>query len=588
MNKKSLSVICFQCFLILFFVFCLICCLDFSRGLIISLMEKIIGRKLQEMTKWNAVIIGSMSFFAFISASAYFFAFFRKGNECVKAIVEKAREMFCSKNALRYMVLIFIIFVVSYLALLMAHFDFQDDTKRIISGHKSWVGASRYVSEILAVFLHANFYLNDIAPLTQIIALIVMSFSSFFLAYALTDGKVTWISAVASTLLGTCPYFVQNMSFKFDSPYMALSMLFAVIPFLFAENLFVFCATSFVCLILVCSSYQAANSVYLLLAIFFAFRMVNEKKGFRKTVSFILSCILCYAVSLALFKLLIMIPTEATIDERNTKITGSMVFAVMRVNWIGYMRIALKEFGNIWIKFFAALIACAFVFYGTVQSKLGKIVGFFLSSFTIVLMLFLSYGAYLAIGNPVFAARAFMGFDTLVAVSAVFVSAKAFSDRQVRKILASSCICALAWGFCVNATVAGNAFYKQQKYADFRLTILLGDLGAFVNKGEKSECLISGITGAPASTNMDWKNYKINFGSYSAGWMSYILQEWNMDLDFVSIESNKDIFGNKPELKEKVSSLPLLVDNYYHSIYGNDNFFYVVLKNPQVEKYETE
>ena len=589
MNKKSISVICVQAFLILFFVFCLVCCLEFSRELIIALMERIIGRKLQEMTKWNAVIIGSMSFFAFLDAVVYFFLFIKKGRECFWRIVQKARDVFTSKDALKFIALIFSVLLVSYLALLMAHFDFQDDTKRIISGHKSWVGASRYISEILAVFFHANFYINDIAPLTQLIALCVLALTSFLLAFALTGGNITWLSAVAATLMGTCPYFVQNMSFKFDSPYMAMSLLFAVLPFLFIGDVFSFCTTSFICLVLVCSSYQAANSVYIVLAIFCAFKMLGEKESFRRVVRFVLLSILCYAATLAFFKLFIMIPTEATIDERNTRIGANMMLSLIKINWLSYMKIVLGNFGNLWIKCFAVLLSFLFVVGGTVFSRRGKLFGFFVSIFSLALMLGLSFGAYLAIGNTVLAARAFMGFDALVAVLAIFVAqcaSRLGREKIAWRIGAASCICALAWGFCVNATVTGNVFAKQQRYTDFRLSILLGDLGAFVNKGEKSQCLVCGITGAPASTNMDWKNYRIDMGGDNGGWMSYVLQEWNMDVDFVSIESNTNVLERNPELKEKVGSLPLLLDNYYHSIYGKDNFFYVLMKNPQVEKYE--
>lgn len=557
-------------------------------------MEKIIGRNLNDMTKWNAVIKGSMSFFAFLAASAYFFAFIKKGNECFRSILAKFKEVFTSKNSLRYLGIIFGFIFISYLTILMAHYDFQDDIKRIISGHKSWVGASRYISEALSVIFHANFYLNDIAPLTQIIAILVLTLTSFILAYILTDGKITWLTAIASTFIGLCPHFVQNMSFKFDSPYMAMALLFSVIPFLFVENPFNFCVTSFLCINLLCSSYQAANSIFIVLVIFTAFRKFNEAENLGKNeiseiVKFIGLSILLYIVSMAFFKLFIMIPTEATINERNTKLVFDELFSLMKDNWISYSKKVIKDYGNIWIKFFTIVSSILFIIFGTINSKRNKIYSFLLTVFTLSFMFFLSFGAYLVIGNVIIKPRAFMGFDALIALIGLFVSNSVVNlktERKLSKIFSTACILAWAWGLCINSTVTGNVYMKQQKYQDFRFTLLLSDLSKLIDQKEHNECLVYGDIGPVTSSNMDWKNYDFAFGDVNAGWTSYIIQDWNMDLDFISIESYSFLFMYKPQLKERIKDLPILCDTYYHSIYGKDNFYYVVLKNPQVEKYE--
>ena len=70
MEKKSIPSLFAKIVLVLFFCFCLFCCLEPSRLLIIHFMEKIIGRGLNDMVKWNAVIVGSMKFFASIKICA--------------------------------------------------------------------------------------------------------------------------------------------------------------------------------------------------------------------------------------------------------------------------------------------------------------------------------------------------------------------------------------------------------------------------------------------------------------------------------------------------------------------------------------
>ncbi|WP_447440472.1 glucosyltransferase domain-containing protein, partial [Staphylococcus aureus] len=45
--------------------------------------------------------------------------------------------------------------------------------------------------------------------------------------------KLSLLALTAAMLVGFNPWFLQNLSFRFDSPYMSLSLLFSVLPFLF-------------------------------------------------------------------------------------------------------------------------------------------------------------------------------------------------------------------------------------------------------------------------------------------------------------------------------------------------------------------
>ncbi|QQV79596.1 glucosyltransferase domain-containing protein [Enterococcus faecalis] len=45
--------------------------------------------------------------------------------------------------------------------------------------------------------------------------------------------KISWGSSLVATLIGLNPWFLQCLSFRFDSPYMALSI------FLFVSSLFI-------------------------------------------------------------------------------------------------------------------------------------------------------------------------------------------------------------------------------------------------------------------------------------------------------------------------------------------------------------
>lgn len=587
MNTKLKNFFSLKTVLILFFAACLICIFPFSRDFLISIAEKILHRSLQDLTKWNAVIIYSCTFFATSTVIAYFLLYFKKGNEISETIKEKTISIFTKQNLIRVAVL-FGIYILSYLTLLKADFDYQDDVKRIIAGHKSWVGASRYVSEILSVFLHSNFYLNDIAPVPQLLAMLILAFSSLVLCYIVNDGKITKISLLASTLMGICPFYFENMAYKFDSPYMAIAMLFAILPFLFREEKITYASTSVISLLVVLTSYQAGNSIYIILAIYLALQMILSKKSGKEIRNFILISIGSYIAALVLFRLIIMIPTEATISERDTTTGGLQIFEIIKTNFTGYFHFIFTRYGNLWIKIFTLISIILFPVNFVKNHPECRIKALLLSLASLFLMTALSFGAYLIIGNTVIHDRAFMGFDVLIAVI-VLSNLNIESKGKKYKVFAGIVSTALFWGFFINSTVTGNLLIKQQEYTNFRYTILLDDLSEIINPEEENKTLIIGGTGPATSTNMGYKNYTLeNYGRINDGWTQYLVQYWNMDLDFLEIESYDDLKETKPDSWNLVKDLPVIKDTYYHRISGADGKYLIELKNPQVKEYEIQ
>lgn len=577
----------FQLLILLFFIFCLLCILPLSRTIIIALMESIIGRPLQDMTKWNAVIKGTMSFFASLSIFAYFLLYFDSGKTVTKVFIEKSKEIFSSKKSIMQIAILFGIYILCYLTLFRANYDFQDDIKRIISGHKSWVGSSRYISEALSVILHTNFYLNDISPLTQIFATGLLALTSFILAYVLTNGKITKLSLIASTFLGICPFFFENMSYKFDSPYMALAMLFGVLPFLFINDKRAYIVISFLSLIFVCTSYQAANSIYIILSLIITLKDYIEKDQKKECFYFLFRSAACYIFALLVFMLFIMIPTEATIDERETHIRfGFNLFSLVAENFKNYNSTLISNYGNIWIRFFTLITIILFPFALIKESQKSKNHTIIVSASCLLIMYLLSFGAYLVIKNTLISDRAFMGFDVLLASIAVIDTKLFLSSRKYGKIFIFCTISALFYGFLIYDIVRGNLYAKQNDYQKFRFTILMNDMAHVINPHAHNEAYIVGNIGPATSTNMEYRNYKLNFGSVSSGWTHILVKDWNMDLDFLETDSYEEKYNKKTELKSELEAMPLLVTSYYHDIYGENNRYLVKLKNPQVKDYE--
>ncbi len=571
----------FQLLLILFFTGCLIGICPFSRNLVITMGEHAIGRKLGDLTKWNQVIMHTLALFATFAAIWYGLWYTEQGKGIYTSLKDTVRQAFCARRAWKQLAVLFTLYVLCYLTVLRADYNYEDDLRRFISGHKSWVGTSRFVSEIAAVFLHTTFYISDISPFTQLYALAELAAASYILAYVITDGRITKRVLFAAVCLGISPFYVENLAYKFDSPYMAFAMLFGVMPFLFIKNIKAYAAASVISLLLVCASYQAANSVYIVLAIFMAFMFWQQQKPWKHIGIFAAVSIVCYLLSLLYFKYALMIDT---FDSKDMHVTNGILQLILS-NLSGYCTAVAETYGNLWMKFFTGLTFCLFPVSAAVSAKMQKRNPMAAAAFAaavLMLMLLLSFGAYLAIGNVSFVHRAFMGFDALLAIAAVY-NITALSAAPRLTYTAGLTLAGLFYGLFIHVAVTGNLFLKQAKYEDFRYTLLTGDLSRIIPADTTCSIYLHGVPGAAAAGYREYMNYGKNIGGKTAGWTSYLLQYKNMNFDFAAIESYDGALSEE-EAAEYVK-LPMLLDTYYHTIYGQGTKFYVELKNPQVKEY---
>ncbi|VEI48582.1 Uncharacterised protein [Actinobacillus equuli] len=143
----------------------------------------------------------------------------------------------------------------------LADIYYIDDLGRSIVGSRGWDNFSRFSSNFLSSILNMSVRLTDISPLTQIISIIILSISSLILVVIFSK-KSSYFTLLGSTFLGLSPFYLENMSYKFDSPYMTLAILASLLPFLFIRNSIIFIIVGICSLLLMYTTYQAANAIF--------------------------------------------------------------------------------------------------------------------------------------------------------------------------------------------------------------------------------------------------------------------------------------------------------------------------------------
>lgn len=399
----------------------------------------------------------------------------------------------------------FALYLIALFALLRGNVYYIDDWKRSIA-ESNYNDFSRFVATALMNIFSFFGGILDISPLYQIIAIALLALSSMVILYAfeaLCEKKVFNYFGILATLpLGLSPYFLENLSYRFDAISMCFALLCACVPFLFIKHKVIFCAISFIALVLLFCSYQAANSVYILLALFLAFNGVILGKMNILNAGKFLCCSGGILIASALFYKFFIVVEKYYNDY--DYISGAMMSfkKLLRGGGFGnlrqYLEILYADFVGVGA-FFMLICVGAVIFIIAVLKVAGrKKIVFFITSLFLALCLCASYGLYLVLEKPLFAPRAFNGIGALVAL--MFLSTILLAKARILSICARFCVIILAYTCIAFANAYGNAITKQQEYTFFRTNLILSDLLQLKVPSKNTAIFIKGSIGyAPAA-----------------------------------------------------------------------------------------
>ena len=463
------------------------------------------------------------------------------------------------------------IFLISFLALFavfQADFSYYDDLGRVAFGYRGWSNFSRYLSSFFSIFLHGDPYLSDISPWPQILALLIMGLAGVILLKIFTKKeKFTFLNVVSVVPLAINPYFLECLSYKYDAPYMAFSVLVSIIPLLFAKKKTpIYGLSIFLCTLMMCMTYQASSGIFLMLVLFYALYEWMNKKSFKECLIWGIKSVLFYIGSLLVFKIFFM-QTSDTYVTNTIFSLRDLPLGVLQ-NFKEYYHLFLTDFKVEWLVLFAFL-SLSFLLGVLRESKRSKVKTFFLTLFVLFGSLLLCFGIYPAFTAPLFSPRAMYGIGVFLTL--LMTLCANFKKNWFGKI----CVCLLCYLFCVFALTYGNALQEQKRYTDYRINLVVNDLNELevsAGIGERKLKIVGNIGYAPAIKNMpdDYQMLKrlipLTFGGenvwYRAAFFYY------SDLRGITDAS----------LEEFPDDLSILKDTMFHTIYGNVEYIIVALK----------
>ena len=484
----------------------------------------------------------------------------------------------------RFLMKPFLVMLAIYLlgvsALLLAGVHYADDVARTTYGYAEWDGFSRYISTIVSHGLHGDWYLTNIAPWPQLLALVVLAFSSIAFICVVLGREIfkkkwtKWIWPIIAVVpLGLNPYMLECLSYQYDSIYMAVSILFAILPFLFwkKQNWWMFGLAIVVGILVVCMTYQASIGIFPMLVIFVAVREWSKKEIKNKEiVKFLLVTIGVFLLTVVVFQKFLMRPRDAYASNSLPEI-GSFLPSLFE-HLRQYFELIWGDFRMTW-KVLVGIIGVIFVGLFVARSRRNRIVAFLVVSVSLILMAVATLVMYAALEKPLYAPRAMYAIGSLLALMSVYIVSGAYS-KWVMKMP----VLILTYCFVMFALTYGNALREQNEFRNSRVEMVLADLNKMpimINGGEKMVQVDGEIGLSPVVRNMPIEDYRILYRllmpsfSENIPWMAYRIteQRWLENIHYVP----------GVDLKEK--ELPLLEETMLYDIYGDKENILIKFKN---------
>lgn len=452
------------------------------------------------------------------------------------------------------------IYIVATFSIIRADFDFMDDLGRITYGYRGWENYSRWISVYGSIFLHDGRYITDISPFTQWLALGLMSLAGVIILKCFTrTNNIPWYGILCILPMTLSPYFLECFSFKFDSPYMALSVLGSVLPFLWWRGkIHNFLIMSFVGLFLMCNTYQASSGIYIVMALFMLlqdFIAGENKSDLLKKLGMVMGVFL---LSMGIYKIMMVKEVGAAQMAPINRMYEQVILNI-KTNF----RLFKSDLPKRWL-LYAYGIGCMTVISSFLNAKKRKLLCVIFTILVVIGGAILSFGIYILLRAHPWAPRTMYGIGVYISVMAAFLVGGG-KNFYLDKIL---CLC-LSWSCMIYSLTYGNALVQEKKYVDFRTSIICSDLDKILSKSHsKKKIEFIGDGGhSPVVTNIAKKYPVIKrvmrpYLHHTYLWSYYFLFHQSKIKNI-----QREIF-KKNDLRKY--NLPVILERNYHTIRADD------------------
>lgn len=442
-----------------------------------------------------------------------------------------------------------------------------DDYGRSISGYAAWTMNGRPLAEMFMIALNFGMPLPDLFPIPQVIAVIAFAIAMTIFSYK-TSKEHVYCAVIAAAFIIASPTIISNLSYRYDSATMALSVLAATASSLLWYNRCIKNAViSFIVLLATLCLYQPSSNIFVLLSVYSYLISEDDRRGafinlMVKGIVFILA---------NAFYFIAIVPMTIS-DDYNT--TGSQlpefhsVVDVIIRNTIAFSNIildCLSHLGFVIVSLIALISTASVVMHIYKEHRNWM----FSVIHALIRILFIPFSAFMIVGsiailmNPVFHPRVLIssGFALAVIVGICINSA------SVLRFFAIFCSIVLLMYLIGLFASFSNTQKAQENYESWIIQSIADDLASA--QTVKSLMIVGNPGYAPVSS-ISIEKYPIIKRTIrilingSDPWGMYQLRHFGINIKYPSAKRRKEVLESYCQSEKKYR--PAYVFSVYRDI----------------------
>lgn len=396
------------------------------------------------------------------------------------------------KPFIKPIVFAFAILLIATFAIWRTNLPYIDDINRDYYGGYSFSYAfARHSSSLLMYFLNMDLTLQNLSPLTQILAMLFVAIACVIIAYILCNRRIRYLPLAFSTLIAINPLALGCWMFQYDSPGMALSILSAALPILFwykldgifsskgsskrKRNLIIkFIVLSSLSLVVMWTSYQSSSGLLPLLVLTIVFVDILRNVKVKPTILKALLYVIPYLIAAGLFLAIYNLSSLDSYRDASTAPVDNLLPAIVN-NLRLYLSTPWEYLNGSW-RILVTIAAISFILssIAIARKKIYLIRNGLLSIIYLVIALPLSYGAYIVLNSPASGisstfGRTAVGLGFVIALVCTITTVLINSSKSVLVNFLYLPGFAILIAFVSYNTAFANAYDDQLRYIQFRV-----------------------------------------------------------------------------------------------------------------------
>lgn len=371
-----------------------------------------------------------------------------------------------------------------FLPILLSHHYYVDDLGRSIKGYSNWSQNGRPIADLIFYIINFGLPLSDISPLPQALAIVTLSYTAYIIANKFTssdeDNYLTRSMISSSFIIS--PFFLENISYKYDSLPMSISMLCAVMPF--TVNWRSWKSMALLCMISVIFTlciYQASINIYMILSIICAlynFKNGHDKKAFQIILISSSSLLISYVIY---SNVIAQRYISGSYNIRHSELVISNIHLMKNII-LNNINMFFKIISSAFTASFIYLMSCLLILssFGFIKLYLAsgsatKITFILRRTFILIspiLVLFFIVGPMLLLKDPVLSPRVLMSFGMVIVFFSLVASWFLSSQSTILALIMS-----ILFLYAVGLSYSyANSLNNQEKYENAIITLIISDV----------------------------------------------------------------------------------------------------------------